>query len=189
MNRLSRSGRWFVAALLVGTVAFAAAVAGRRTSAAALSLVDDYPSTIRRSLFPDVETFSVVDATVAGETRRAVYARAPSRLTWRVALPAARELRAWIALRTESWTMGGDGVVFRIGLSDGHGYRELFNRLVNPAGKPEDRAWIPVAVALPASQAGQVELIFNTDRGVPNGPASGAGDLALWGEPTVVAAR
>lgn len=161
----------------------------RLSEAPSLSLVDAYPNTVKRSIFAEVEAFSVYDASVAGETKRAVYARPPSRITWRMTPPPASKLQAWLALRSESWTQVGNGVVFRIGVSDGHTYHELLTRHVNPYETGDDRRWIPVAIDLTPFSGKAVDLIFNTDPGPPGVPADGRNDLALWGEPTVASAR
>jgi hypothetical protein len=159
---------------------------GRAKPGAALSLVDAYPTTIKRSSLPDVETFSVYDHTLNGETKRVVYARPPSRITWKVTPPAKAQLRAWLALRGEAWILPGDGVVFRIGVSDGKVYREVVNQRVNPFGNPDDRKWIPVTVDLSAYAGKPIEVIFNNDRSLPTDPSDGRNDLALWGDPTIV---
>jgi hypothetical protein len=187
MHGVFRS-RW--AALAVGLLAIPIVyfVLEARPRGPVLSLVDAYPTTIKRSIFPDVEAFSVYDASLAGESKRAVYARAPSRITWKLTVPAAAELRLWLGLRSEAWAIAGDGVVFRVGVSDRHGYRELLTQMVNPYHAPADRRWIPAALDLSPFAGQTVDLIFNTDRG-PAQNGTQLGDLALWGEPHVVAAR
>ena len=180
---------------LIGVAAVIAAAAviwmstGRQSEAPSLSLVDAYPDTVKRSAFPEVEAFSVYDASVAGETKRVVYARPPSRITWRMTPPPESKLQAWLALRSESWIQVGNGVVFRIGVSDGRTYHELLTRHVNPYGTPGDRRWIPVTIDLTPFGGKAVDLIFNTDPGPAGVPADGRNDLALWGEPTVASAR
>lgn len=176
-----------------GGIAAAAAVmwmlTGRQPDSSSFSLVDAYPDTVKRSAFADVEAFSVYDATVGDETRRVVYARPPSRITWRITPPPAARLRAWLALRSEIWSQLGNGVVFRIGVSDGRTYHELLTRHVNPYGAPEDRRWIPVAIDLSPFAGKAVDIIFNTDPSPRGVPADGRNDLALWGEPTVASVR
>jgi hypothetical protein len=178
-----------IGAVVVAAAAVAWFVAGRHSEMPSMSLVDAYPTTAKRSPYGEVEAFSVYDATVGEETKRAVYARPPSRITWKVTPPPASELRAWLALRKESWSQLGNGVVFRIGVSDGRKYDELLTRHVNPYGAPDDRRWIPVAIDLSPFAGKAVDIIFNTDPSPPGVPADGRNDLALWGEPTVASAR
>lgn len=176
-----------------GGLAVAAAaiwmLTGRQPGSPPLSLVDAYPNTIKRSAFASVEAFSVYDATVGTESKRAVYARPPSRITWTITPPPAAQLRAWLALRSEIWNQLGNGVVFRIGVSDGRTYHELLARYVNPYSVLDDRRWIPVVLDLSAFTGRAVDIIFNTDPGPPGVPPDGRNDLALWGEPTVASAH
>ncbi len=154
-----------------------------------LSLIDEYPDTIKRSVLSPEEAFSVYDATLLGETRRVVYARPPGRITWKVTPPRGAQLTAWLALREEAWSRAGDGVIFRIGVSDGRQYDELLNRRVDPYRVQEDRRWVPVTIDLSAYELKTVDIIFNTDPNLATEPANGSGDLALWGEPIVTAVR
>ena len=178
-----------IGAVVIAAAAIAWILAGPRPLSSSLSLVDAYPDTVKRSPYPEIEAFSVYDATVGDETKRAVYARPPGRITWRVTPPPASQLRAWLALRMESWTQEGNGAVFRVGVSDGHTYVELLKRHVNPYAVPDDRRWIPVALDLSPFAGTAVDIIFNTDPSPAGVPADGRNDLALWGEPTVASAR
>jgi hypothetical protein len=188
MWRRSRAAVLAVAAVILAA-GFVYVATNSDTGRPALSLVDDYPKVVKRSAFPELEAFSVYDATIGNETRRVVYSRPPSRITWRITLPRNAQLQAWLALRDDSWRQLGNGVVFRIGVSDGRSYQELLSRHVDPYGSPEDRRWIPVAIDLSPFAQKTVDLIFNTDPSLPGMPPDGRNDLALWGEPTVAAAR
>ena len=69
--------------------------------------------------------------------------------------------------------MEGDGVLFRIGISDGKGkYEEFLKQHVNPQRRPEDRRWIPVDLDLSAYANQKVEVIFNTNASLPGRKAS-----------------
>ncbi len=180
-----------VALIGMGVIAVAIAwiVTGRQPPSPPMSLVDAYPDTVKRSPYPEIEAFSVYDATIGGETKRAVYARPPGRIIWKVTPPPASELKASLGLRMESWVQEGNGVVFRIGVSDGRHYTELLKRHVNPYSAPDDRRWIPVDIDLSPFAGKTVDIIFNTDPSPQGVPADGRNDLALWGEPTVASAR
>lgn len=188
-----RRRRWRLRVLGAACIAAAAgaawALAVRPPGPSSLSLVDAYPDTIKRSPYGEIEAFSVYDATVGGTTRRVVYARSPGRIIWTMTPPPASELRAWLALRPEAFTQEGNGVVFRIGVSDGRSYRESVTRHVNPFVVLDDRRWIPVVVDLRPFAGRSVDIVFNTDPSPHGVPADGRNDLALWGEPVVAPVR
>jgi hypothetical protein len=134
---------------------------------------------------PPQGVFAVVDATLNGDTRRAIYTEAPSRIIWRVTLPDDGWLRVALGMKPEAWDQEGDGVQFRIGISDGRQYEPLLTQVVNPYANQGDRRWIPVMLDLSAFGGEAVEVIFNTDNSVP-GKHDARADLALWGAPEVV---
>ena len=188
-----QTSRWRLRLLAaIGVVAAAAAawaLTVRTPGASSMSLVDAYPDVIKRSPYGEIEAFSVYDATVGGESRRVVYARSPARLIWKLTPPPASELRAWLALRPEAFTQEGNGVVFRIGVSDGRTYHEGVTRHINPFVVADDRRWISVAMDLRPFAGRPVDIIFNTDPSPHGVPADGRNDLALWGEPVVTPVR
>ena len=187
---LRRSRAPLIGAAVIGAAAAAIwMLTGRQSTLPPMSLVDAYPDTVKRSPYAQVEAFSVYDASLGEETRRAVYARPPSRIIWKITPPPASRLRGWLGLRMESWTRLCNGVVFRIGVSDGRTYHELFTRRVNPYEVMDDRRWIPVDIDLSPFAGKAVDIIFNTDPSPPGVPPDGRNDLALWGEPTVASVR
>jgi hypothetical protein len=151
-----------------------------------MALVDRFPESRKRSALPESEAFSVYDVTIAGNTRRAIYARPAARMTWTIDIPEGSRFQAHLGLREEGWDRPGDGVVFRVGISDGQTYTELLARQVNPNGVPGDRAWVPVVLDLSAFAGRRVDLILNTDNSPAGAPPSTVGDLAVWGEPEIV---
>ena len=84
------------------------------------------------------------------------------------------------AVRSDAWTLDGDGATFRIGVSAGEEYRELVKQWVDPYHRQEDRRWFPVTLDLSAWAGREVEVIFNTD---PNFNA--VHDAAVWGSPLI----
>ena len=131
-------------------------------------------------------TFDAIDADLGGETRRAIYAPPPTRITWKVTVPDDGWLKVSIGLKPESWTAEGNGVLFLVGVSDGKRFDELFRQHVNPFGNKGDRKWIPVWVDLSAYAGEEVELIFNTRIGPDGQPDDPRNDHPLWGKPEVV---
>ena len=136
----------------------------------------------------DPSLYSVTDATLNGETRRAI-AVAPAvgtRLTWHVAVPDDGWLSVAVGLKPEAWTQEGDGVQFFVGVSSGGNFELLFTQHVDPFANSGDRKWIPVMVDLASYEGDEVDLIFNTRSGKPNSSGDIRGDLALWGQPEIV---
>ena len=135
----------------------------------------------------DPSLYSVVDATLNGETKRAI-AIAPAmgtRLTFRVSVPDDGWLSVDVGMKPEAWTQEGDGVLFYVGVSDGRAFEQLFTHHVHPFANQGDRKWIPVMVDLSAYAGEEVDLIFNTRSGQPEKGDLRA-DFALWGQPQVL---
>ncbi len=176
--------RDLVLAAVVLAAAFGAA-ACRGKGGAAADLVTSFPSAEKRSNLPPGRAFAVEDVTIRGYRKRCIRAEPTSRITWRVTPPPYAWLSASLALEPKVWDTPGDGVLFRVGVSDGHTYEELLNQVVDPANVPGDRRWVPVSVDLSAYAGRQVDLIFNTNSSSPGKPADTRNDLALWGEPQI----
>src|SRR5262245_43367640 len=83
---------------------------------------------------PSADLFSVTDATLAGESKRAIAVQPTvgTRLTYKVRVPDDAWLRVSVGLKPEAWTAQGDGVLFRVAVSDGRTHDPLFNQHVNP---------------------------------------------------------
>ena len=110
--------------------------------------------------------------------------RSSSRITWHIRPPADAWFTAYIALDPRAWTLEGDGVQFRVGISDGISYDEPLKLLVDPRHVEGDRRWIPIAVDLSPYANRQVELILNTDAG-PDRHNTPDNDESLWGAPKI----
>lgn len=156
----------------------------RRTGGAtAVELVPIFASAEKR---PADGTFEVIDAELDGETKRAIYTVPNSRIIYKVRVPDDAWLKIAVGTKPESWTEEGDGVLFRVGVSDGRTYDPLFTQHVNPFANSGDRKWIQVWVDLAAYAGEDVELIFNTNNSPPDKGADPRNDHALWGAPEIV---
>jgi hypothetical protein len=155
----------------------------RSTAGEGIDLIEVFEAAEKR---PAGGTFDVIDATLNGDTRRAIFTEAPSRIIWRVTLPDDGWLRVAMGMKPEAWEQEGDGVQFRIGVSDGRQYEPLLTQMVNPFANQGDRRWIPVMLDLSAFGGEHVELIFNTDNSPEGRGPDARADLALWGAPEVV---
>lgn len=152
-------------------------------------LVELFPTDAVTQRRPNPETFEVVQATIAGDTRPAILAKESSRLVYRVQVPDNGELRVGLGLREEAWTVQGDGVLFRILIGAGGPPEEVLNLVINPFGNPNDRVWHDISIDLTEYAGETIELYFNTNASPPSRPPVNDtnGDLALWGAPGVYA--
>ena len=127
------------------------------------------------------QTFGVTDG-----SPRSIFAHPPSRIIWKVRIPAGARLRAFLQLLPEAWDKSTDGVFFQIGVSDGHRYTRLTDRLVDPMHAPGDRRPIPVDLDLSRYAGLEMQIVFNTAASAPGRPYDAAYDWAFWGEPRIV---
>jgi hypothetical protein len=131
-------------------------------------------------------TFAVEDATLAGESRKAIAAPANGRLIFKVRIPDDGWLRVNLGLKPEAWTKEGDGVYFFVGVSDGRSFEQLFTQTVDPFHNPSERRWIPVMVDLSSYAGEEMQVIFNTRASGPGHPPDDRNDLPLWGSPEII---
>jgi hypothetical protein len=135
---------------------------------------------------PGAAPFTVSDVTLAGETHKAIFAPAFSRIRWKVEVPRRGTLEIFYALREDGWTVDGNGVQFRVGVSDGRTYEEYLKEVVNPRERERDRRWLSATIDLSAYEGQLIEINLNTDAGPPRDDRDRRGDFALWGDPRVV---
>ena len=155
----------------------------RGESAPGVDLIAGLPTATKA---PASGTFEPIDAELGGETRRAIYAPPPTRITWKVRVPEDAWLKVAVGTKPESWTAEGNGVLFLVGVSDGKRFDELFRQHVNPFGNPGDRKWVPVWVDLSAYAGEEVDLIFNTRTSPDDQGDDPRNDHALWGAPEII---
>lgn len=157
----------------------------RSGNAGAIDLLTQFEQATKK---PSPESFTLVDATLGNETKKAV---APAgvigtRIIWKVRVPDDGWLHVNVGQKAESWDKEGDGVLFKVLVSDGKASDELFTQHVNAFGNAADRRWIPVYVDLSAYGGEQVDLIFNTYASPPRAGADMRNDMPLWGTPEIV---
>ena len=149
----------------------------------AIDLIATFESAQKR---PAGGTFEIVDADLNGDTKRAIFTAPASRIIWKIRIPDDGWLMVALGLKPESWDQEGDGVLFRIGVSDGRVFEDILTHHLDPFHNKGDRRWVPVAVDLSAYAGEEVEVIFNTNVSVPGKPDDGRGDTALFGAPEIV---
>ena len=156
---------------------------GRGGSGEAVNLVEQFPQATKA---PAEAKFEVIDQDLAGEKRKAIFAPAPTRVSWRVKVPDDAWLRVWVGMKPESWTTENVGTYFMVVISDGKTSEPLFTQHVHPFANQGDRKWIPVYVDLSAYAGEEMQLHFNTRAGVDGRGDNFTNLLPLWGEPELV---
>ncbi len=155
----------------------------RGNRGAAIDLIATFESAQKR---PAGGTFEILEADLNGDRKRAIFTAPASRIIWKIRIPDDGWLMVSLGLKPESWSQEGDGVLFRIGVSDGRVFEDLLTQHIDPFHNKGDRRWVPVAVDLSAYAGEEVEVIFNTNVSVPGKPDDGRGDTALFGAPEIV---
>ena len=135
---------------------------------------------------PAQGVFQVVDVDLNGETKHAIFTEAPTRMIWKVKIPDDGWIKASLGLKPEAWEKDGDGVFFRIGISDGRTFEDILTLNVDPFHNKADRRWIPINVDVSAYAGEEVEVIFNTNVSVPGKPDDARNDTALFATPEIV---
>src|SRR5713101_7918443 len=117
-------------AVLIAAVIVVLAAAGwymfRRGSAARIDLLAQKKG----------GTFALVDATLAGDTKKAIAAPPNGRIIFHVRVPEDGWLKVSMGLKPEAWTIEGNGVYFYAGVSDGRAFEKLFEQTLNPFKNP-----------------------------------------------------
>jgi hypothetical protein len=135
---------------------------------------------------PGDAPFTVKEVALAGESHKAVFAPAFSRIRWKVQVPRRGILQVYYGLRDDAWTGDGDGVVFSVGVSDGRTFEEYVRETVSPRDRERDRRWLSATIDLASYEGQVVELNFNTYSGPRGHDTDKRNDLSLWGDPRVV---
>ena len=151
----------------------------------AIDLIKEFPTAMERRPNPDV--FEVIDATINGETKRAIFTKETTRIKWKITVPDNAWLRVSLGLKEEAWTaQNGDGVRFSLFMSDGQGSLDTLQDItLNPAANPNDRKWNDLLIDLTQYAGESMELIFKTNASSGNANNQ-IGDLALIGAPRIV---
>lgn len=173
------------AIVIVAVVVLGYWLFGRRSAEARIDLIAQFGEAQKR---PAPELFSVVDATLAGETKKAIQVSpaAGTRLVWKARVPDDGWLWVSLGMQPEAWEKEGDGIKFLVGVSDGRAFEELFSQHLNPYANPGERKWLPVRVDLSTYAGEVVDVIFNTYSSAPGHGDDQRNDLGLWGSPEIV---
>jgi hypothetical protein len=178
-----KSNRWVAIAVAIVVVVAVLYLVRRGGPDQAVDLLTRYDEATKA---PPDKFLGLEDVEIDGETRRSVVTHAASRLTFRVQVPDDAWLRVALAMRPDVWEKEGNGVLFRVGVSDGRTYDELVKQHLNPSGRPNDRHWVPLFIDLSVYAGEEVEIILNTNTTLDGQPDDPRNDIALWGSPEIV---
>jgi hypothetical protein len=180
----SRTRTLLIAAVVViiGLAAWLYIRSGREN--VAVDLQKDFATAKRQ---PNPQAFSVIDATINGDTRKAIFTKdlAGTRITWHETIPENAWLKVGFGILEDGWKVAGDGVFFSVGVSTGSNYDELLTQTYNPYANAGDRRWNDVQFDLSQYAGEAVDIIFNT-RSSTGGKDDRNGDLAVWAAPRIV---
>lgn len=173
-------------AVLTAVVIVVLAAAGwymfRRGSAERIDLLARFDQATKDGAGP----YTIVDATLAGETKKAILAPPNGRIHFKIRVPEDGWLKVSLGMKPESWDKEGNGVYFFAGVSDGRAFERLFEQTLNPFKNPSERRWIPVTVDLSAYAGEEMDVILNTRSSADRLPPDDRNDLPLWGAPEIV---
>jgi hypothetical protein len=174
--------RWFLLGLVLGLSSLAT---WRLVTTGAERVGFDFVSQVAAASVrrPSPEIFVVGDVSIGGVVRPGISVDQTSRIAWDVTLQDGARLEMFLGLREETWTMPGDGVLFRVGISYDGKYEELLTQVVAPQTTADDRRWVPISIDLAPFAGRQVSVIFNTGPGPQGNPAD---DRAVWGRPVLI---
>lgn len=121
---------------------------------------------------------------IAGLSKPALFAHAPSSVVYRIAAPRAARLRVFVSLLPDAWGGNQGGVEFSVELaSSGAAPRVIARKAIHPTRVRRHRRWVEMNMVLKRSTENEFEVAFKTS--VPGeGLASRA--WAVWGEPVLL---
>lgn len=175
-------------AVLTAVVVLILVIAGwwlfkRSSRGPSIDLIATFDTAVKR---PAEGKFEIVDIDLNGDKKRAIFTLPPTRITWKVRIPEDGWIRTFLGMKPESWDKEGDGVLFRIGISDGRAFEDIMTLHVDPFHNKADRRWIPINVDVSAYAGEEVEVIFNTNVSMPQKPDDNRNDTALFANPEIV---
>lgn len=135
-----------------------------------------------------LDSLLIATATIAGESRFALFAAPGTELRRSVDVPEAGMLSFGYGIEAGSSGAVGDGLVFEVALRSRFRTRTLFSRHLQPPTGLNPAAWHDARVSLAPFAGRRVELIFRT-LASPAGGRNRVGDHARWSSPRVWAHR
>ncbi|MGH7893957.1 MAG: sulfatase, partial [Candidatus Binatia bacterium] len=100
-----------------------------------------------------------------------------------VAVPADARLELAVGVQSEAWEVS-PALRFAVHAEGDEADQEVWSTVLDPARRPDDRAWRPASIPLDAMAGRSVRLRFEVRAADPQETRS---SLPLWGDPTLVA--
>jgi len=155
----------------------------------ALDLLSKIDTATKQTSVTAPDQWQMLDETIGGETKKAIYVTPAVRLTFpKVLIPDDGWLRLAFGIRETAWEQCTDGVLFNVIVSDGRKADVLVEQLLDPMHNPNDRRWIPINLDLSPYAGQEVDIIFNTRAG-PGRSSDTRYDWALLGQPEIYLQR
>jgi arylsulfatase A-like enzyme len=115
---------------------------------------------------------------------RAWPAAPPSHLRFHVEVPARAEL--WLSCAIQPKYHSEPGVEFAVSVEEQGARQQVWSRLLDPMGDPDDREWVSASIDLSAYAGREVDLLLET-RGFEERSANPR--RALWGAPALTSSE
>lgn len=135
------------------------------------------------------DAFVVGDIQFDGRVIPAVIVPQPSRIVWTVRIPRRATLTGHAGLAPDRTGKYAGDAVFRIGVSGGRIYEQVFERRMTPVEVESDRTFVPIAVDLSAWAGWQWSLFYRPSESTWNLVFSVDGarttDTPLWLAPAI----
>lgn len=180
---------------VIALVAILALVAGfflyvrSNRAPVAIDLLSQVGSAKKQTPVTAPDQWQVLDETIGGDTKKAIYVTPPMRLTFqKVLIPDDGWLRVAFGIRETAWEQSTDGVLFNVIVSDGRKADVLVEQHIDPLHNPNDRRWISINLDLSPYAGQEVDIIFNTRAG-PGKSTDTRYDWALLGQPEIYLQR
>jgi hypothetical protein len=114
----------------------------------------------KRPLGVSGTAFSFRTVQIGGQSQPAVAVPQPSRVGWVLKIPRRATLTGYAGLEPDATGKYAGDATFRIGVSGGKLYEQVFERRLNPAANEADRAFVPLSIDLSAWAGWQWSLFY-----------------------------
>lgn len=130
---------------------------------------------------PVTKWIKSTDVNINGINKKGLIEHAPSKIDYKVMIPADSSLNFSISLLPETWSPNkGEGVLFEILLTSEGKQRIIFSRYINPKLMKRERRWFDISVDLSAYAGKDAILSFITSPGMDK-KSNNDHCWAVWG--------
>jgi hypothetical protein len=194
---MTRPARFLIGGVIIGALVAGWLWSRKSGERVVLDLVEALPKAKERQ--PNPESQSIVDATISGDTRKAILITSPGRIKYELTVPERAWFKLAIGMLEKGWTVAGDGVTVFLYVTplgpDGKVMfspegkmiaDELLSLTVNPYGNPADKLWHDLTLDLGQYAGKRVDLTLVTRPSPTQQTWDVNGDFLVWGQPRVV---